>query len=54
MELLLDHGAGGNTLPVDGMTTFDCAVEMGSGLVADLLRQRGGRRAVDLLGRESR
>ena len=54
MELLRDHGAGGNTLSVDGMTTLDCAVEMGSGLVADLVPLWGGRRALDLPDSTSR
>ena len=48
MELLLDHGAGVNTLSAEGMTALDCAEEIGSGPVADFLRQRGGRRARDL------
>ena len=48
MELLLDHGAGVNTLSVEGMTALDYAVEIDSGPVADFLRQRGGRRARDL------
>ena len=45
MELLLDHGAGVNTLSVEGMTALDYAMEIDSGPVADFLRQRGGRRA---------
>ena len=48
MELLLDHGAGVNTLSVEGMTALDYAVEIDSGPVAGFLRQRGGRRARDL------
>ncbi len=48
MELLLDHGAGVNTLSVEGMTALDYALEMDSAPVADFLRQRGGRRAKDL------
>ena len=48
MELLLDHGAGVNTLSAEGMTALDYAEEIGSGPVADFLRQRGGRRARDL------
>ena len=45
MELLLDHGAGVNTLSAEGMTALDHAEEIDSGPVADFLRQRGGRRA---------
>lgn len=48
MELLLDHGAGVNTLSMEGMTALDYAVETDSAPVADFLRQRGGRRARDL------
>ena len=48
MELLLDHGAGVNTLSVEGLTALDYAVEIDSAPVADFLRQRGGRRARDL------
>ena len=54
MELLLDHGAGVNTLSVDCMTALDGAVEMGFGLVADLLRQWGGHRAREALEIENR
>ena len=50
MELLHDHGAGINTLSVEGMTALDYAVEMDSDRVADFLWQRGGRRALDLPG----
>ena len=52
MELLLDHGAGIQTLSAEGMTALDYAVEIDSGPVADFLRQRGGRRARDLDRRE--
>ena len=45
MELLLDHGAGVNTLSAEGMTALDCAEEIDCGPLADFLRQRGGRRA---------
>ncbi len=48
MELLLDHGAGVNTLSAEGLTALDYAVEIDSAPVADFLRQRGGRRARDL------
>ena len=48
MELLLDHGAGVNTLSAEGLTALDYAVEIDSAPVADFLRQRGGRRAKDL------
>ena len=50
MELLLDHGAGIDTLWMEGMTALDYAVEIDSALVADFLRQHGGRRALDLPG----
>ena len=46
--LLLDHGAGVNTLSAEGMTALDYAEEIDSGPVADFLRQWGGRRARDL------
>jgi len=48
MELLLDHGAGVNTLSAEGLTALDYAVETDSAPVTDFLRQRGGRRARDL------
>ena len=48
MELLLDHGAGVNTLSLEGLTALDYALEIASAPVADFLRQRGGRRAGDL------
>ena len=50
MELLLDHGAGVNTLSVEGLTALDYAVEMDSAPEADFLRRRGGQRALDLPG----